>query len=300
MVWCASTQSAGRRGNSVWGGRVLTTPRRARSWRPSSSLTPVHAPSPAKPRTSVLVRMLAPSLARTSLAGANSSPRPQSANPISMDERPTSRRKKRTRAAAETSSTGTFRMACERKAQKCWMYASLTPRRRKNAAPVSSSRAMTSSSERLRQWIAAGTVECLSAMLTKGSPTEASPQLAGAGRGRVRMSCCFSPRTHVRKWRQGCHTSLWRVPSCSRRWKKFGYSVTTTWGPMWIGSLVMPSTQLLARPPMMDRLSTTVTFRPRCASGKAAASPATPAPTITTSTSSFLSSMPARGRGQLA
>lgn len=52
------------------------------------------------------------------------------------------------------------------------------------------------------------------------------------------------------------------VPSWSKSLKKFGYSETTTCGPIWTGSRVTPSIQLRARPPRIERLSRTVTFRP--------------------------------------
>lgn len=52
------------------------------------------------------------------------------------------------------------------------------------------------------------------------------------------------------------------VPSWSKSLKKFGYSETTTCGPIWTGSRVTPSIQLRARPPRIERFSRTVTFRP--------------------------------------
>ena len=59
---------------------------------------------PRKPVTSQLVRTSEPNFSNSALAGVSNSPRPHPANPISMEERPTRRRKKRTRAVADTSS----------------------------------------------------------------------------------------------------------------------------------------------------------------------------------------------------
>ena len=198
-----------------------------------------------------------------------------------MPRRPISCACTRSSAAAEQRSSGTFITTIAAKRQNQSIMRSVTPAARRYSSAERPSSSGTSSSPNLSARQVGALFDQRSRKSSPGARARSGRRLKGGGNGRCRST--VGGVVAIVMSLRGCQVMRPRVPSRSRRARKFAYSLCTTCGPMSISSPVWAWRQLLARPPSSPARSSTSGRRPLSASATAQERPASPPPTITAS-----------------